>query len=500
MVEGQRASSAEETRQLLADAGAAVAVPVTRLLARRVYQSDYRLDAGYHSADVQRASGLLDALNVEVRPLHEMVKDIFRPGIFKRVYAMGEQEGMRFLVPSAMLHFRPSSEKWLLRSLVEQYDLAGRQGCLLLTRSGSVGRSVVVGKYLAQFAMSDDAIRVEPGADMPVGYLHAFLQTWIGQTLLIRDQYGVTVKHLEPHHISDIPIPVLQQETQQHFHGLISKVCQLRDETNELLDNADAQMYRDLELPPFADTSIDYLPRAPKDADSFLEVARVVLRAFLVRSKELASRLDASFHIPLAKSAIGVLVGECPYPLRRLGDIAADIFVAPRFKRTYVEPQYGIPFMQGSHVPQQRYTDLKYLSRKTERLETWIVKRGQVLVTCSGTIGRIGMVTSRTDGWAASQHILRITCNAEQAHPGYIAAVLMSPYGQYQLLSKIYGGVVDELTADDAANVMLPDAPWVIQESIGRKVMEAFEKRDTAWNLEDGAIKALERLLEGEES
>ena len=385
----------------------------------------------------------LKALNVEVLPLHELVEDIFMPGRFKRVYTRDEQKGMRFLTPSAMLHFRPASQKWLLRSLVEQYDLVSKQEWLLLTRSGTVGRSVVVGKYLAQFAISDDVIRVEPGDDMPVGYLHAFLQTWIGQALLTKDQYGATVKHLEPHHIGAIPIPVLQQDAQQHFHERISAVCQSRDEANELLDDAEAELYQDLEIPLFDSTSIDYLPRAPENTDSFLEVAWVVLRAYTVSTSELATRFDASFHIPLAKSAVSVLARECPYSLRRLGDVAADIFVAPRFKRTYVEPEYGIPFMQGSHVPQQRYTDLKYLSRtKTKRLETWIVKRGQVLVTCSGTIGRIGMVTSKTDGWAASQHILRITCNAEQTHPGYIAAVLMSPYGQYQLLSKIYGGVV----------------------------------------------------------
>ena len=67
--------------------------------------------------------------------------------------------------------------------------------------------------------------------------------------------------------------------------------------------------------------------------------------------------------------------------------------------------------------------------------------------------------------------------------------------GSTNCYPRFTGEWFDELTAEDAANVILPDAPWVIQESIGRKVVEAFEKRDAAWDLEDAAIKELEQLL-----
>jgi hypothetical protein len=53
----------------------------------------------------------------------------------------------------------------------------------------------------------------------------------------------------------------------------------------------------------------------------------------------------------------------------------------------------------------------------------------------------------------------------------------MTPYGQHQLTSKIYGGVVDELTEEDTAAIWLPDAPLEVQERIGTLVVQAFEKR-----------------------
>jgi type I restriction enzyme, S subunit len=179
-----------------------------------------------------------------------------------------------------------------------------------------------------------------------------------------------------------------------------------------------------------------------------------------------------------------------------LGEVVKKVFVAARFKRIYVEKEYGVPFLQGSHLPQMKPYNLKYLSKTNQRnLERWIIQKNWVLVTCSGTIGRIGLTSSRLDGWAASQHIMRIVSSDGKAHPGYITAFLMTPYGQHQLTSKIYGAVVDELTAEDAETVWLPDAPKDIQAKIGELVVSAYEKRDEANILEEVAIQRVESAL-----
>ena len=118
------------------------------------------------------------------------------------------------------------------------------------------------------------------------------------------------------------------------------------------------------------------------------------------------------------------------------------------------------------------------------------------MVTCSGTIGRVGIASSYMDGWAASQHILRIIPNIERGHPGYIAAFLMTPYGKHQISSKIYGAVVDELTAEDTSEIWIPDAPIETQETIGDLVLQAFELKGEANSLEEETITKLEQYLE----
>jgi type I restriction enzyme S subunit len=175
-----------------------------------------------------------------------------------------------------------------------------------------------------------------------------------------------------------------------------------------------------------------------------------------------------------------------------------NIYVAPRFARIYVENTFGTPLLQGSQLPLARPYDLKYISTtRTVGLGRWLIKAGWVLVTCSGTIGRVAISTARQEGWAASQHILRVKPPQKVLHPGFMLAFLASPYGQHQVTAKTYGGVVDELSEDDMAAVMVPNVPYAEQAELGRSVVEAYDMRDEANDLELEAIDQLEIEIRG---
>lgn len=177
--------------------------------------------------------------------------------------------------------------------------------------------------------------------------------------------------------------------------------------------------------------------------------------AWLQRSQGI--RLDASHYNPRMAKALELLRAT-GMELRRLDQVTERIFIPPRFKRIYVEPEYGVPFLQGSHIVHFEPADLKYLSKTAHKnLDRWIVRGGWILVTCSGTIGRVTIAPPSWDSWAASQHILRIIpAQNSPCLPGYIYAFLRSFPGQAQLTSHIYGAVVDELTEDQASSVLIP--------------------------------------------
>ncbi len=471
---------------------------VTFLYTSRIYDGEQRLDASYYSTGAQKAYATLESAGVELTPLVDLVEEIFLPKQFKRIYVRDKKEGVPLLKPSETLDYRPSTEAYLISYLAESRNLFIQEGWILVTCSGTVGRSVIVGDRLQRFTVSHDMIRIKPAGEISAGYLHTFMQSWLGQALISKDQYGSTVNHLEAHHIAGISVPIVPKHEQQHFQSQIDQVYGYRDDANQLLDCAEKQLYQTLMLVDFKADEIGYIPPSTERKESpYYQVARMTLKAFSTAADELCDRFDASFHIPMAKTAINLLKEYCPYSVGRLGNMVSDIFMPPRFKRTYVDsPKYGIPFMQGSHVSQDRYYGLQYLSHtNTPNIEKLILKRDQVLITRSGTIARIGMVTSKTNGWTASEHILRVTAK-DEFNSGYIAAFLMSPYGQCQLHSKEHGAVVKELTEADTASIMIPCPPRAIQDDIGNKIIEAFEKLDRASALEEDTIHEFEQLLE----
>lgn len=453
--------------------------------ARWLHIGDCRLDASFYADEVVTARRAIEESGVPVKPLTDtkVTQQLFWPARFKRIYTNNPDEGFPFLQASQVSMFRPLAKGRLAKSKTpNRENYIAQEGWILVTRSGVVGRCVLVGKRLTHFFLSEDLIRVVPV--LPAGYLYAFLSTWMGQALMVKEQYGGTITHLEPHHLQGIPVPLLPEDEQQEIHEEIVKACRLRDEANDLLDQADELLHTELGLPRFDESKVLYLGgvRAPK--------------AFVVRASELAERLDASFHLPVAQAAVQQL-REGKYPLAQLGDVAQRIFIPPRFKRIYVAPEYGVPFLQGSHIPLMKPYDLKYLSRRANEryIDECLIHKGWILLTRSGTVGRLMLVPSALESWAASEHCLRIIADSEHVNPGYLAAFLMTPYGQHQLTSKIYGGVVDELTEHDTAAVCLPDAPWDVQRRIGNLVLQVFEKKEAANQIEEQAINTLEKTI-----
>jgi Type I restriction modification DNA specificity domain len=215
-------------------------------------------------------------------------------------------------------------------------------------------------------------------------------------------------------------------------------------------------------------------------------------------------RLDASFYNPRVLAAVASL-DQSDMEIRPLGEVAERVFIPPRFKRVYVDAAHGVPFLQGSHVLQLQITDLKYLSVKAHRdLQRWIIRSGWILVTCSGTVGRVTVTPPHWDGWAASQHILRIIPREDKDCPaGYLATYLASPLGQVQLTAQIYGAVVDELTEEQARSVRVPiprtRAQRLQVKKINELAVEARQRRTEAVMSAESAARSLDALLPSSE-
>ncbi len=211
-------------------------------------------------------------------------------------------------------------------------------------------------------------------------------------------------------------------------------------------------------------------------------------------------RLDASYYNPRVAHAIDSL-RKSGLPLANLGAVTERVFIPNRFARTYVEKEHGIPFLQGSHIVHFQPADLKYVSPTVhQHIDKWVIRENWILVTRSGTVGRIAITPSSWDGWAASEHILRIIPHQNGiVPPGYLYAFLCSPIGQAQLTAQIYGAVVDELTEDQTRAVLVPTPKTKKQieqvRLINELAMSSVLKRMEAVDFAEGAVSQINVLV-----
>src|SRR5690606_20248897 len=86
---------------------------------------------------------------------------------------------------------------------------------------------------------SDDLIRIVPNEkQVKSGYLYAYLSSKHGFGLLTQSGYGGVIQHIEPHHLVDLPIPILSEEKQVTIHDLITSSSNHRVAANNALAEA----------------------------------------------------------------------------------------------------------------------------------------------------------------------------------------------------------------------------------------------------------------------
>ena len=451
---------------------------------RWIYSNqDLRLNASSYHPESANALLLLDKLQrkgINIETIGKIVKEIFYPPRFKRLYA---KEGVSFLSSKDIFDFLPVGKK--IKNASPEYFI--KPGWILVTRSGSVGRVLIANKLLSKAAISEHVIRIVPTPQTPIQYLYTYLNSRIGQPLLIKDIFGGVVDEIEPNHIANIPIPRIP-DLEEEINQKILEAHKLREEAQELLLKAEEMIYSELGLPKIDEDDVEYFGG---------EIGRLV-KAFEVKASELGYRLDASYHLPIAHLVVSNLQKVKLDHIKKLKEVA-DSFVPPRFKRPYVKnPNDGIPLLQGTHIPQIKPLDMKYIWKRMKNIKAYIVRKNWILVTCSGTIGRLALVSNYWDGWSATNHLLRVIPKEKEINPGYLAGFLLSIHGQVQFQRLVYGGVVDEI--GEAGELfkdifILKPKDESIEEKIGSLVIEAYNKKDKANQIEEQTIKELEQTL-----
>ena len=236
----------------------------------------------------------------------------------------------------------------------------------------------------------------------------------------------------------------------------------------------------------------DYTPEIPDDESEKLSTT-------IKLSEVLAAgvRLEASAFSIEAHNAVTALTNsDLPLiPLYGKEGLCQGGYYPHRFKRVYVSPEKGVPFLSSSEIISLRPKTNNFVSKNyTLKLDRLLPEKWDVLISRSGTIGNIGLATETFIGNALSEHVIRLQAN-EPETAGYVAAFLRSRYGRPQLIQGTFGSVVDQIEPEHLERVLIPDLPPIRRIEIGRLMCKAGELRDEANHLLDEADRLLHERL-----
>jgi type I restriction enzyme S subunit len=407
----------------------------------------------------------------------------YRPGICKRIFVKEQDDGIPMFTPSQVIEVHPKAEKFLSKKMMPFIgNWFIKQGELLLTCSGTIGKVTLVTRTLDGKCISQNLIRISSN-ETNKGYLYAFFNTKLGQALLTRNNYGAVIQHIDPEHLINIFIPNPSDDIKKRINNLIIRSFEFRDTSNELIDKAISYLIAELKLPPINEFKTKQFDKK-SDVDNYT-----------VRLSNLSGRLDGSYHVPIV-NAMADHLKKFSDELITVGDkrVSKEIILPGRFKRIYVEEGQGRVFFGGKQLFELDPSNKKYLSlaKHSKRIKDELeISENTILITRSGTVGKVVIAPKHWEHWIASDHIIRVV-PANDNIAGYIYIFLSSVYGYHLIKRYTYGSVVDEIDDYHVSQIPFPLLKdKSIQNEINKLALEANKMRYEAYVLEQMALNII---------
>lgn len=444
-----------------------------------------RLEASVFDVEAIQALALINNGKYKTVPLYGdqgIVNKAHYGSRLKRNYVTPEHENsIGFISSSEMLDIYPRPVKFMVDG-EKVHDLHVKEGTVLLSRSGTIGNVTFVNKTLSKFLVSEHAIRLECTDNS--GYVYTFLKTKIGKKLVCSNIYGAVIQQIEPAHLTMVPVPDAPKEIKERIHNLIVESFKLRDESNELIDQATALLIDELKLPSISEFKQNNIKNSAN------------VNAFSVKLSDLNGRADASYHLPIVDAIINHL-RKYAEEVTTIGDerISSDVILPGRFKRVYVDEGFGRVFIGGKQLWELDPTNKKYLSNSkhnTRIIKELEISENTTLITRSGTIGKVTMVPKHWEHWVTSEHIIRVVPSSSEI-AGYLNVFLASDYGNVLIKRFTYGSVVDEIDDNHVSQIAIPLLKNKdVQKQINNLALEANQKRYEAFLLEQQALEIMD--------
>ncbi len=169
-------------------------------------------------------------------------------------------------------------------------------------------------------------------------------------------------------------------------------------------------------------------------------------------------------------------------------------FYGGRSKRVYIDKsnENAVGFLGSSEMLSTHPKPVKFLL-KTDETDKFALKKGQILLSRSGTIGNVNYVNSTLENYFVSEHAIRIIC---KEHPGYVYTFLKSKEGRILVKSNMFGAVISQLEPEHLNYIPIPNPSSTLKQEIHDLIENSFKLRDESNELMDAAQSMLKTALQ----
>lgn len=415
------------------------------------------------------------ALNSKIQ---DYSSEIYRPGIFKRIFVNDLEHGKLYLTAQAMVTEDPRRmSKILSTKLTANIEpMILQKDTILVSCAGTIGNVRLISKVMDNTVGSQDIIRVIPKDKY--GFLYAYLSSAPVYSYLQSQIYGSVVPRIEPETVADIPVPSFTEDFIDSVNDLICESAELRNEALDFLDNAKQT------LSLFIDS---------KYKKELFKTSSVVSKEIW---NSLQHRLDPPAIMNDGVKTMKEVTGRMNHTT--IGEIQGVVYRPGIFKRNYVES--GIPYIKGSEIfLTNPFRRCEHLSRtRTPFIDQMSMKEGQILITCAGSVGDIKLITKEYEDKKSigSQDIIRLESNDPLYTKEYMFVYLQQPFVYDYIQSMKYGSVIERIEPFHVESIPVVEPTKELSEQITEIVQKYMDCTYRAFNAEEKAIQMVEQEIE----
>lgn len=427
-----------------------------------------RLDAEFYRQDYLEIERILDKCTLEKKTIGQLEEKMIN-GIEIRNYV---PSGIPYLRVSDMEETFANLDdvKYIRDNVKHTKEIELLQGDILLSRSGTLGISVIVDAYMQGAVISSHLIRLCLKELNPY-YAVAFLNCRYGRSQILRRNNGTIIPEINHPSLRQVRIPISSKEFEKEIENLLKKACKLRKESNAI--------YKEVERDLYKRVGIDF-------------VALTFERSFETRFSQLQNRLDAEYYQPKHIHLLSHL--EQSETIKTLDKIKRKI-VSGSYVPEYVSEGEIYLRVQNIRKTEIDMTDVVFVDTIRSRIPEKIrVEENDVLFTRTGTTGIAFVASKDIVGAVMSQHVTRISLK-EDYDPFYIALCLNSMICRLQVERSLAGSVQKELIHSAMKRIKVPIFSPSTQEEMAIAVKKSIELKQESQSLVQSAKKKVENLI-----